>query len=242
MGELERVIQRQASGATPALKVDVASMTGGGDASAAKQDAQTALLTSMDTDTGILAAMSQARSAVVAANHPSIMLYGVRRDSLATIDEAATEAAPILVDEFGRVWTVRGDASSALVDGVHLGLPSTKTLEPGKYLRVTTASAGVDLWDPTLDYIGVRWLTVTWQGAAACRITIWQGANADTTFTDGTDRVLFDIDLDANANGGVRIEFPADSPWETTTADHELHLTTSANKVVSVQVGGYERD
>lgn len=237
-------------------KVGAGGGGGSGDASAAKQDAQTAilttidgdtgaiagLLTSMDADTSDLASMVQARSSTPGATKPGLMAYGVRDDALSASADAEDEASPFLLDANGALWVQLAGALSSLVDSVRLGLPAGATAVPYKYLRVTTASAGVDVWDPTLDHIAVKWYTITWQGANACRITLWQGANADTAFTDGTDRVLFDINLDANANGGVTFAFPADLPWVTDTDDHEIHLTTSADKIVSIVMGGYETD
>jgi len=223
-----------------------------GGATAAKQDAQSVILADIETNTGVLATdldtvagAVAARSSTPDAAQPGIVLLGVLDVALAsqTAADADGELTPFRVDEYGRLWTVRGDASSALVDGVHLGLPSIHTKVAEKYLRVTTASTGIDLWDPGAgNKIGVKWYVITWSGANACRITIWQGANADTTFSDGTDRVLFDENLSANAEGGVAFAYPLDEPWETDTDDHELHLTTSADKIVSITIGGYEKD
>ena len=185
-----------------------------------------------------------ARSSAPIAAQPTISIGGIRDDALASISGEADEGEVGLfrLDGNGALWVQLAGALSSTVDSVALAAGPGMTNVAAKYKRVTTASTGVDLWDPTLDYVAVKWYVISWSGANACRVTIWQGANADTTFTDGTDRVLFDIDLAANANGGVAFAFPPDCPWETDTADHELHLTTSAAKTVSITIGGFEHD
>ena len=52
--------------------------------------------------------------------------------------------------------------------------------------------------------------------------------------------MLFDVDLDANANGGVVLRFPLGHEWHTDVNDHEIHLTTSANKVVTCVATGHD--
>jgi len=123
---------------------------------------------------------------------------------------------------------------------VSMGVPTGNTKRQ-KQLRLIAATTSTDLWTPAAGKrIAVKKLIVTWQGANACRITIWQGANADVTFND-TEPMLFDHTVDANGNSGAVIEFPDGYPWETDTADHELHVTLSAIKVVTIIVVGDER-
>jgi hypothetical protein len=123
---------------------------------------------------------------------------------------------------------------------VVFGLPAGAT-RTRKYLRITTTQTGSDVWDPTLDYFAVTDAIITWSGATACRITLWQGANADTTFS-GTEPTLFDMDVDAGSNSGAVLHFGTDNPWKSDVADDELHLTTSANKTVAITLLGYETD
>jgi hypothetical protein len=241
--DLQNYADRHASGTVNPIPVEVTSMTGGGDASAANQVTQITHLSEIEGAIETLESAVQARSAAVPAGQAGFMAYGIRNDALETIAEAEGEATTLQFDSLGRLWTVNGGALDPTIDGVNIGLGPGKTAVPLKYLRVTAASTGVDLWDPGAgNKIGVRWLYVKWSGALACRITIWQGANADTTFTDGTDRVLFDADLVANDEGGAFLVWAPDAPWETTVDDEELHLTTSANKIVSITCGGYEKD
>lgn len=226
-------------------KVGAGGGGGGGDASESEQQVQTGHLEDVVAAVEALVTTLVARSAAPSASQPTIAIGGIVDAALASITaaDADGEISLFRIDANGALWTMQAGALSSLVDTVGVGLRAGETAVPYKYLRVTTASTGVDFWSPGSGMkIGVKWLYVGWQGANACRITLWQGANADTTFTDGTDRVLFDKNLSADADGGILMVFPEALPWVTTTDDHELHLTTSADKIVSIIAGGYEFD
>lgn len=214
-----------------------------GGATAAKQDSQTTLLTTIDASTTTLADGVGEVDQPSGATPRGLRLILTRDDALSTLGPAEGDDVQGRADANGALWVQLAGALDSTVDTVGLGLGPGKTKVTEKYLRVTTAQTGADVWSPAAgNKIGVKFLIITWSGANACRLTIWQGANADTTFSDGTDRVLFDENLDANANGGFAFAWPLDEPWETTTDDHELHITTSADKIVSLTIGGYEKD
>lgn len=239
-GELQRLIDRQQAGNAPPLQVDVTAMTGGGDASAAKQDEQTTLLTSIDGDTGSLVAALQARSSTVGATQNGIVALAVRDDALSTLAEAEGEGAPFMVDEFGRLWTVRGDAITASVDNIAIKGP---TAQVKKSYNTTAQQTGTDVWSPASGKkIRVTDLIIGTYGTTAARLILFFSANADTTFTEGTDEALFKGSFapSATVKPGAVVHFSP--PFECATDDYELHITTDAALSVDIVVIGYEED
>ena len=71
-------------------------------------------------------------------------------------------------------------------------------------------------------------------------VTLWFGLTADTTFTQGTDQVLFRGVLTPTSSGTPGVVSNFSSPVYCTTADMELHLTTSAGITIYVTVYGFE--
>lgn len=237
MSELQRILDRNA-GKLPVS----ATITGGGDASAANQVTQTGLLTTIDADTSSLASAVATTDVAPSGSDTGLPPMAIRDDALTTLGVTEGRWAPVRVDANGALWVQLAGALSSLVDSVSLGLPPRATARAQRQLRLTSSTGSTDLWTPAAGKkIAVKSLVVTWQGANACRITIWQGANADTTHSD-TEPKLFDIDLDANANGGFAFAWPEGDPWATDTDDHELHVTLSADKTVSIVATGYEFD
>ena len=105
----------------------------------------------------------------------------------------------------------------------------------------TTAQTGAAIWTPTTGKrFAVTDLTISTGGTTAGVVTIWQGALADTTYTVGTDPVVFrgEFAPSATAKPGAIKTFAV--PFVSSTIDHILRITTSAAMTVYVQVNGYE--
>jgi len=105
----------------------------------------------------------------------------------------------------------------------------------------TTTQTGAALWTPaTGKKFAITDLTITTGGTTTGLVTLWQGATADTTYTLGTDPVIFrgTFAPSANAFPGVVKPFPV--PFVASTIDHILRVTTSAAMTIYVQVNGYE--
>lgn len=110
-----------------------------------------------------------------------------------------------------------------------------------KHKVYTTTQTGTDVWTPAGGKrIAVTSLVIGTRGTNAGRITLWFGDNADTTFTQDTDQVLFDADFAPSANGTPGAIYCPATPVFCTTADRELHITTTNNLNCSVTVEGYE--
>ena len=110
-----------------------------------------------------------------------------------------------------------------------------------KQVEATSTQTGTTIWDPTT---GKRIAITSYQigtgGTTAALVTIWFGDNADTTFTQGTDQVLFRGTLTPTTSStpGVICNFA--TPVFCTTADRELHYTTSAGITIYISAFGYE--
>lgn len=105
----------------------------------------------------------------------------------------------------------------------------------------TTTQTGASLWIPaSTKKICITDLTISTGGTTAGIVTVWQGSSADTTYTAGTDPVVFrgEFAPSANAKPGVTKTFSV--PFVTTTADHYIRVTTSAAMMVYIQITGYE--
>jgi hypothetical protein len=104
-----------------------------------------------------------------------------------------------------------------------------------------TAQTGVALWTPTTGRkFVVSDLTIATGGTTAGIVTVWQGASGDTTYTAGTDPVVFrgEFAPSNTVKPGVVKSFTV--PFVSSTTDHILRVTTSAAMTVYVQVNGYE--
>lgn len=110
-----------------------------------------------------------------------------------------------------------------------------------KAVNVTAQQTGSDVWSPGAGKkIAVTHLAVSSYGTTAGRVILWFGDNADTTYTAGTDQVLWagSFAPSSTSKPGAVIPFP--HPVFCTTADRELHLTTDAAISLDITVHGYE--
>lgn len=105
----------------------------------------------------------------------------------------------------------------------------------------TTAQTGTNLWVPATGkkYV-ITDLTITTGGTTAGLVTLFQAATGTTAYAAGTTPAIFrgNFAPSATAYPGVTKSFPV--PYVSTTADHTLHVTTSAAMTVYIQVNGYE--
>lgn len=105
----------------------------------------------------------------------------------------------------------------------------------------TTTQTGAAIWTPGSGaFIGIFNLHVSSYGTTAGRVWIWFGSSADTTYTAGTDQLVWAGSFvpSANATPGAIITAPF-GIWAA-TADHVLRITTSAGISLDVSVHGTE--
>lgn len=105
----------------------------------------------------------------------------------------------------------------------------------------TTAQTGAALWTPTTGKrFAVTDITISTGGTTAGIVTLWQGAAADTTYTTGTDPVIFRGEFAPSATVKPGAVKSFNVPFVSSTIDHILRITTSAAMTVYVQLNGYE--
>lgn len=110
-----------------------------------------------------------------------------------------------------------------------------------KVVNVTTTQTGTDVWSPAAGKkIAVTYLQISSYATTAARVILWFGDNADTTYTAGTDQVLWagSFSPSSTAKPMMVVTFP--TPVFCVTADRELHLTTDGNISLDITVYGYE--
>lgn len=105
----------------------------------------------------------------------------------------------------------------------------------------TTQQTGVTYLTPTAGRkFVITDLTITTGGTTSGIVTMWQGASADTTYTAGTDNAIFRGEFAPSANSKPGVVKSFNVPYVSTTADHQIKITTSAAMTIYVQTNGYE--
>lgn len=184
-------------------------------------------------------AVVKAPDAVAGGSDNIVAIGGVRKDTLATITPAVGDYAQALLGPYGEQWVSLATAlAAASGDSVAIKPPTTQIK---KSFNATTTQAGTDVWSPASGKkIRVTNLIIGTYGTVGARLILWFGANADTTFSEGTDETLFKGSFapSATVKPGAVVTFTP--PFEATTADYELHCTTDAGMSVDIVVVGYE--
>jgi hypothetical protein len=118
-------------------------------------------------------------------------------------------------------------------------------IDPGmqvfKSASYTSTQTGAVLWDPTSGKkIAITSIVIGSFGTTAGRFILWFGDNGDTTYTAGTDQLVFAASYAPSTTSKPGTVVPYPQPIFCTTADRELHVTTDAAMSVDVSVYGYE--
>jgi hypothetical protein len=130
--------------------------------------------------------------------------------------------------------------------GDRFGRQLVAALDPGMQLwksaNYTTTQTGAAIWDPTLDRIGITSIVIGSYATTACRLILWIGANGDSTYSAGTDQLVFAGSFAPSSTSTPGAVLTPPVPVFTQSDDHELHITTSAGCSVDVTVYGFEYD
>jgi hypothetical protein len=136
-----------------------------------------------------------------------------------------------------------GDRSNGISDVY--GRQLISHIDPGmqvwKAANPVTQQTGIDLWTPSSGKrIAITYLAVSSYATTAGRVILWLGASADTTYTAGTDQLVWagSFAPSANARPGAIISIP--NGIFAVTADHRLKITTDAAISLDITVYGYE--
>jgi hypothetical protein len=109
-----------------------------------------------------------------------------------------------------------------------------------KVAQYTTTQTGTAFWTPAS---GKRLVVTQYQiqvgGTTAGNFQLWYGGSADTTYTRGTDRAIYEGDVVPSASYKPAVVSPS-SAWPAAAADDVLRVTTSAGITITFNVWGYE--
>lgn len=124
------------------------------------------------------------------------------------------------------MWTNRHGAQMVST-APHVGLNADPFTLTAKTVQTTSTQTGSDVVTPTS---GKKLVVTSMQlqvgGTTAGTVQVWFGANADTTYTRGTDLAIFDGEFKPSSTLAPGVIM--NGPWIASAADHEIHLTTSA--------------
>lgn len=161
--------------------------------------------------------------------------------------DAADSGSPVKIGgKAANAWptaVANADRADFLTDlfGRQLIASMDPALTVWKSFRYTSAQTGTVLWDPTSGKrIAITHVILGSGATTAGRLILWFGANADTTYTAGTDQLICDLTFtpSASATPGAVLALP--EPVYCTTADYEVHVTTDAALTIGGAVYGYE--
>jgi hypothetical protein len=119
--------------------------------------------------------------------------------------------------------------------------PEMQVTKRARYTTSQTAGAAASIWDPTSGKrIAITHINIGTGGTTAARLILFFAANADLTYTEGTDQLVFDGTLTPTSTSTPGAVMPFNPPLYCQTADFELKAQTDANLTVAISVIGYE--
>lgn len=110
-----------------------------------------------------------------------------------------------------------------------------------KGANYTTTQTGTSMWTPsTGKKVCISYLAISSYATTAARVIIWFGASGDTTYTAGTDQLVWagSFAPSANAKPGAIVSLPFGI--SAVTADHQLRITTDAAISLDITIYGCE--
>ena len=184
---------------------------------------------------------------IVGITQTRLMKVSVDASALDVAHDATDSGAPVKIGGQARTSFPTAVANADRVNATFNTLGQMETTHIAgeqfvwKQVEATTAQTGTTIWDPTSGKrIAVTSLEIGTGGTTAALVTIWFGDNADVTFSQGSDQVLFRGTLTPTATSTPGVISNYSIPEFCTTADRELHYTTSANITIYIKVSGYE--
>lgn len=136
-----------------------------------------------------------------------------------------------------------GDRVDAVADlyGRQLVTNIDDGMQVWKGANYTTQQTGTDIWTPSGGKrIAITYIAISSYATTTGRVILWFGASGDTTYTAGTDQLVWagSFAPSANAKPGAIISVPFSIA--AVTADHRLKITTDAAISLDLTIYGYE--
>jgi hypothetical protein len=150
---------------------------------------------------------------------------GLRAEAALPTAVATDDRVNAIADVFGRQLVAHIDAG----------------MQVWKSANYTTQQTGASVWTPSAGKkICVTYLAVSSYATTSARVIIWLGASGDTTYTAGTDQLIWagSFAPSANAKPGAIVSLPYGVT--AVNADYQLRVTTDAAISLDITVYGYE--
>jgi len=110
-----------------------------------------------------------------------------------------------------------------------------------RQFNATTTQTGATIWTPaTGAKIGIYYLAISTYATTAARVILWFGATADTTYTAGTDQLVFAGSFAPTTTSKPGAIIQPSIPIQALTADFSLKVTTDAAISIDITAYGYE--
>jgi len=184
---------------------------------------------------------------VVAVDVNRRVKVSVDASTLDVAHDAADSGNPVKIGGKARTATPAAVAAGDRVDAsfTTLGQMQVAHIDPGaqvwKSFNATTTQTGALIWDPAAGKrIAITHLTIATYGTTAARVILFFAATADTTYTAGTDQLVFAGSFAPSTTSKPGAIPYTGAPIYAATADHELKITTDAGISIDVAVYGYE--
>jgi hypothetical protein len=147
----------------------------------------------------------------------------------------AENAVPAAVATGDRVNGIADTYGRQLIAHIDPGMQVWKSANP------TTTQTGADIWTPSSGKkIVITYLAISSYATTGARVIIWLGGSADSTYTAGTDQLVWAGSFvpSATTKPGAIISVP--NGIFAVTADHRLKVTTDGGISLDITVYGYE--
>lgn len=136
-----------------------------------------------------------------------------------------------------------GDRANGISDvfGRQLVAHIDAGMQVWKGANYTTTQTGTDIWTPSsTKKICITYLAISSYATTGARVILWFGASGDSTYTAGTDQLVWagSFAPSANSRPGAIISLPYGIT--AVTADHRLKITTDAAISLDLTIYGYE--
>ena len=122
-------------------------------------------------------------------------------------------------------------------------LGSTVATQVSKSFNATSTQTGVAVWTPASGKkVAITHLSIGTYGTTAARLILWFSTtgSADTTYSAGTDQLVFAASFAPSTSGYPGAILQPASPILCPTADYPLRITTDGNLSVDIAAYGYE--
>jgi hypothetical protein len=176
--------------------------------------------------------------ALLDSNRRQIVVDPSSEDILGALDLLAAALTGgnlgVSIEDQANALAIHDNAATISTD------PQLPASQVWKVFSTTTNETGTVVWaGGASEYINITYLSVANVGTDAGICILYFGADADTTYSEGTDQVVFHGAVTAVAGANTHVISMAAAPITSVTAGHDLHITTTGNPDLKVIVYGY---